>query len=291
MTPVVEAAPRRVTLPWMQIAWFGVLILLCYAPILKRLAIQWNNDPDMGHGFFVPVVAAVIVWQRRSELSATEIKPCWWGLLLVFFGAAQMIVGTLGVELFTARTAFVVTLIGAVWFVCGTAILKKVLFPLALLFLMVPIPAVVYNAITFKLQLLASELAGDALEFLSVPVLREGNVLQVPNMHLSVVEACSGIRSLLTLTFLSLVFGYFFEKRMWVRVVLFLSTIPIAITANACRVTATGILSQVKPELAEGFFHESTGWILFMISLFLMVVFHQALVIGIKLTQRYRKKS
>jgi exosortase len=247
---------------------------------------QWSYDPDMGHGFFVPLVVAIIIWQRRGELAETEIRPNWWGLLVVLFGAAQMILGTLGVELFTARTAFVVTAIGSVWFLGGTPLLKKLVFPLALLFLMIPIPAVVYNQLTFKLQLLASRLADGALEFLSIPVVREGNILDLTNMRLSVVEACSGIRSLLTLTFLALVYGYFFEKRLWIRVVLFLSTIPIAILANGSRVTATGILSQVKPELAEGFFHESTGWILFMISLALLIVFHRILVFGCRWMER-----
>jgi exosortase len=282
--------PRKAPLPWVQVAWFAVLLIACYAPILRRLAMQWNDDPDMGHGFFVPLVVGVIVWQRREDLAATEIRPNWWGLLVVLFGAVQMILGVLGVELFTARTAFVVTVVGSVWFLGGTRLLRKLVFPLALLLLMVPIPAVVYNQLTFRLQLLASRLADGALEFLSIPVLREGNVLELTNMKLSVVEACSGIRSLLTLTFLSLVYGCFFEKRLWARVVLFLSTIPIAILANGSRVTVTGILSQIKPELAEGFFHESTGWILFMISLAMLIVFHRILVFGCRWVER-RKPS
>jgi exosortase len=285
MTPV-DAIPRKEPLPWAPIAWFAALAIGCYAPILYRLAIQWGEDPDMGHGFFVPAVVGFIIWQRREELAEIEVRPNWWGLVVVLFGAAQMMLGTLGVELFTSRSAFVVTVIGSVWFLGGTALLKKLVFPLALLFLMVPIPAVVYNQVTFRLQLLASRLADSSLEILSVPVVREGNILELPNMHLQVVEACSGIRSLLTLTFLSLVYGYLFEKRLWVRVALFASTIPIAILANGCRITATGILSQVKPELAEGFFHESTGWILFLISLGLLIAFHGILVLGCRRLER-----
>src|SRR5579883_3494255 len=284
MTPANEISapagqiPQKPSLPWVPIVWFTLLAIACYATILKHLAIQWRDDADMGHGFFVPLVSALIIWQRREELADTPIRPNWWGLLVVLWGAAQMMVGTLGVELFTSRTAFVITVIGVVWFLCGTEILKKLAFPLALLFLMVPIPAVVYNQITFKLQLLASQLAFGTLDFLNVPVLREGNVLELPNMHLQVVDACSGIRSLLTLTFLSLVFGYFFESRMWVRAALFLSTLPIEILGNARRVAATGILSQIRPDLAQGFFHESTGFILFIISLVMLVVFHRVLV-------------
>src|SRR5260370_40480748 len=120
-------------------------------------------------------------------------------------------------------------------------------------------------------------LSNNALTLLSDLVLREGNVLELANQKLSVVEACSGIRSLLSLTFLSLVYGYFFERKTWLRVVLFLSTIPIAIVANASRVTMTGIMTQVKAELAEGFFHQAEGWVIFMVALVILIVWHQVL--------------
>jgi exosortase len=262
----------------MPIAWFGALLIACYFPILRALALQWNNDADMSHGFFVPIVAAFIVWQRREEILAIQPKPNWWGLALVVWGGAQLWFGALAAELFITRTAFVVTLIGVVWLLGGNLILRKLAFPLFLCFFMVPIPAVIYNSITFPLQLLASRLAEHALSFLSVPVLREGNVLILPNQELSVVEACSGIRSLLSLTFLSLVYGYFFEKRAWVRVVLFLSTVPIAIVANGSRVTLTGVMTQIKPELAEGVFHTASGWVIFMVALIILIFLHQAIV-------------
>jgi exosortase len=261
-------------------AWFGALLAACYFPVLVALAAQWNNDADMGHGFFVPIVAAFIVWQRRDEILAIPPKPNWWGLAVVAWGALQLWLGTLAVELFLTRTSFVITLIGAVWLLGGSQILRKLAFPLFLCFFMVPIPAVVYTSITFPLQLLASRLAEHALSFFSVPVLREGNVLSLPNQDLSVVEACSGIRSLLSLTFLSLVYGYFFEKRTWLRVVLFLSTVPIAIVANASRVTLTGVMTQIKPELAEGVFHTASGWVIFMVALFILILMHRVIVRG-----------
>ncbi len=267
-------------LPWTAIAWFGMLLIACYFPVLRRMVGQWNNDPDMGHGFFVPLIAAFIVWQRREELAAIQPEPNWWGLLVVAWGGLQLMLATLGAELFTGRMSFVVTLIGVVWTLGGTVMLKKLAFPLFLLFFMLPIPAVIYSAATFKLQILASQLADSALTLLSIPVLREGNVLELPNQKLSVVDACSGIRSLLSLTFLSLVYGYFFERRNWVRVVLFFSTIPIAIVANASRVTMTGIMTQVKAELAEGFFHQAEGWVIFMVALVILIVWHQVLVRG-----------
>jgi exosortase len=271
-------SPPKTQLPWSKIVWFGALSILCYGPILWALVKLWDSDPDMGHGFFVPLIAGFIVWQRREELLALKPQPNPWGLVVVLWGACQMIVGTLGVELFVSRTAFVITLIGVVWTLGGNLLLRKLAFPLFLLFFMVPIPAILYNKITFPLQILASRLAENALTVISIPVVREGNVLELPNQKLSVVEACSGIRSLLSLTFLSLVYGYFFEKRNWVRVVLFLATIPIAIVANASRVTLTGILTQVKPELAEGFFHTASGWVIFMVALLILIAFHQMLV-------------
>ena len=274
----MTAAPetvRKSQLPWGKIAWFGLLMIACYAPVLRAMVAQWGSDPDMGHGFFVPVIAVYIVWQKRNELAAIKPQPNWWGLAVVIVGAVQLIVGVLGVELFLSRTSFVIVLIGAVWLLGGDLILKKLAFPLFLLFFMVPIDAVIYNQITFPLQLLASRLADGALTLIAIPVLREGNILELPNQRLSVVEACSGIRSLLSLTFLSLVYGYFFERKTWIRVVLFLSTIPIAIVANSSRVTITGVLTQVKPDAAEGFFHEAEGWVIFMVALGILILFHQ----------------
>ena len=279
MTPVddkVEQASQQ-PIPWPAIVWFGGLLIACYAPILWQLVRVWDGDGDMGHGFFVPVLAGFIAWQKRHELLAEKPSPNWWGLAVVAIGGLQLYVATLGVELFLSRTAFVISLIGIVLLLGGTRYLKILAFPLLLLFFMVPIPAIVYNKITFPLQILASEVADVVLDFLGIPVLREGNVLHLSDTSLSVVEACSGIRSLLSLTFLSLVYGYFFEKKTWIRVALFVATVPIAIIANAGRVTLTGILTEYKRELAEGFFHEASGWVIFMIALAVLIVLHQAI--------------
>jgi exosortase len=276
MTPAI-GTPLTTKLPWLKIAWFGALLLASYAPIFVRLFRQWNSDPDMSHGFFVPLISAFIVWQRREELAALKTRTNWWGLVLVLYGTLQLYIATLGAELFLARTAFVITVFGIVLLLGGTLLLRKLFFPLFLLFFMVPIPSVLYNRVTFPLQLLASRLAGDALSVLGLPVLREGNILELPEQKLSVVEACSGIRSLLTLTFLSLVYGYFFERKAWIRVALFAATVPIAIIANASRVTLTGMITEWRPELAEGFFHTAQGWVIFMVSLVILILLHQVL--------------
>jgi exosortase len=270
-------SPKSVHVPWLAIGWFLSLLILSYGPVLVRLVRQWNDDEDMGHGFFVPVIAAYIAWQSRDEFAGKQFRPNYWGLLLVLWAAFQMTLGTLGAELFLARTAFVEAVIGTVLLLGGMQAIRILAFPLLMLCFMVPIPAVIYNQITFPLQLFASQVAANALELLGVPVLRDGNVLELPSQKLSVVEACSGIRSLLSLTFLSLVYGYFFDKRTWMRVALFLSTVPIAILANAGRVTVTGIMSEMNPEWAQGTAHTASGWVIFMIALAIMVATHALL--------------
>jgi exosortase len=269
----------RAGLPWSWIAigWSVALLIVCYAPVLRALVAQWNTDEDMSHGFFVPLLAVYIAWQKRDELLAIRPSPSWWGLAIVLYGGVQLYVATVGAELFLARTAFVISLIGVVLFLWGREYVRVLAFPLFLLFFMVPIPAVLYNNITFPLQLLASRAAEWSLALLQIPVLRSGNILELPHQTLSVVEACSGIRSLLSLSFLALVYGYFFERGVWMRAVLFLATVPIAMAANASRVTLTGILSEYRPELAEGFFHAASGWVIFMVALAILIAVHRML--------------
>ncbi len=283
--PLRADAPRE-PFSWPAIGWFGALLFACYAPVLIALVKNWNSDGDMGHGFFVPVVAAFIAWQKREQLAAVAPRPNGWGLLVVAYAAFQLWIATLGAELFLARTAFVISIIGITLLLGGVAYVRILAFPLFLLFFMVPIPTVVYNRITFPLQMIATRAAEVALTWLQIPVLREGNVLDLPQQQLNVVEACSGIRSLLSLSFLSLVYGYFFEPRTWMRALLFFLTIPIAIIANANRVTLTGVLAEYKPELAEGFFHEMSGWVIFMAALVILVAIHQLLTRGLKLYAR-----
>lgn len=262
------------SLPWKSIAWFGALLLLCYAPVLYYLGRQWYSDEDMGHGFFVPLVAAFVIWKRREDLAVLRPQTNYWGLVVVLWGSLQYMVGTLGANVFLARTAFLISLVGAIWFLCGTRVLAILSFPLFLLCFMIPLPAIIYARITLPLQLFATHVAEVILSWLSIPVLRDGNVLELANQKLSVVEACSGIRSLLSLTFLSLIYAYFFDSKVWMRWALLFATIPIAIAANAARVTITGILYEYRPDLAQGFFHMLEGWVLFGVAFTLMILTH-----------------
>ena len=274
--PSLDPAASK-SISWAAVAWFGVLVALCYLPVLKHLGWQWMNDEDMGHGLFVPMVAAYIAWQRREAVAALTLRPNYWGLLLIAWGAAQLFVGTLGAELFLQRTALLFTLVGILLVIGGTRLVRELAFPLILLIFMIPIPRIIYTQITFPLQLFASTVAERTLDLVGIPVLREGNVLELASQKLSVVEACSGIRSLLSLTFLSLVYAYFFDSKKWMRWVLLACTIPIAILANAGRVTITGILSEVRPDLARGFFHSLEGWLIFAVAMTFMIIAHRTI--------------
>jgi exosortase len=229
----------------------------------------------MGHGFFVPVIAGFIAWQRRDELLRQPLKSSSWGWAILLFGALLELLGSLGAQIVVQRTAFLVSLVGVVLVLGGIKALRILSFPLFLLLFMIPIPAVIYGQITLPLQLFASKVAETVLSAIGIPVLRDGNILELASQRLSVVEACSGIRSLLSLSFLSLIYAYFFDTKVWMRYVLLVATVPIAIIANAGRVTITGILSEYRTDLARGFFHTMEGWVIFLIALIFLIGFHR----------------
>jgi len=170
---------------------------------------------------------------------------------------------------------------GLVVYFLGWRFFRAVLFPWAFLILMIPIPAILFNQITFPLQILASKLAAAVLPVAGVPVLREGNVINLPALPLEVAQACSGIRSLLSLMTLSIIYGYVAETRVAIRVLLALASIPIAVVANSLRIVGTGLLVQYwDPDKAEGFFHLFSGWLIFLVSLAMLLFLHQLLLIG-----------
>ncbi len=282
VAPHASAQRAPTSLSWPAIAWFGGLLLVCYAPILYRMGVQWATDENMGHGFFVPLVAGYIAWQRREELLATPRKPNGWGLFLVVFAAAEALAGTLGAELFTARMAFIVALVGVILYIGGTGWLKVLAFPLLLLPFMVPIPAIIYAQLTLKLQMLASQLGEILISAMGIPVLRAGNTLQLPSQTLDIAEACSGIRSLMSLAFLSLAYAYIADKRVWMRWALLAATVPIAIGANGVRVAVTGLLSEIDTKLAQGTYHETEGYIVFLVAMVALIATHRLISFAVK---------
>ena len=262
-------------LPITKIAWFFALLTVLFFPVLTPMVNEWATDENMGHAFFVPIVAGYIIWNERERILKVPVKPFWPGLALVVWGFCQMILGFIGADFFVARTAFLMSLVGVIWTLAGTAVLKSLAFPLFLLLFMLRIPLFLYQQLTFPLQLFASAVAEAVLATIGIPVLREGNVLELPSQKLAVIEACSGIRSILSLAFLSFAYSYVCDRRIWMRPVLFLAAIPAAVAANALRIVLTGIFSEYKREWSEGVYHSLEGWVVFMIALMGLVGAHR----------------
>jgi len=263
---------------WAPFAIIAILLCVLYYRVAIKLVYDWYSIPDYSHGFLVPFFAAFLIWDKRKALSAIPIRQTWSGILLVVFSIGVLILGVYGVELFTARMSFVLLLTGLIWTFFGWAMVKALQFPLLVLVLAIPFPAIVFNHITFPLQLMASRIASDILPVLGVPTLHEGNIIELPVMKLEVAEACSGIRSLMSLFTLAVFYGYFLEKTTKRRVVLALASIPIAVAANVVRIVGTGLCVQYwDPDKALGFFHEFSGWVMFVVSLACLYLVHRAM--------------
>jgi exosortase len=270
--------PGISSLEWLPYATIAILLVLLYYRVAVKLVYDWSTIEDYSHGPLVPFFAAFLIWDKRKVLSATPIKQTWSGLILVVFSIAVLILGVYGVDLFTTRVSFVMLLAGLTWTLFGSAMLRALRFPLLVLVLAIPFPAIVFNRITFPLQLLASRVASDILPLLGVPTLHEGNVIELPIMKLEVAEACSGIRSLMSLFTLAVFYGYFLERTTKRRVILALASIPIAVTANVARIVGTGLCVQYwDPEKALGFFHEFSGWVMFIVSLVCLYLVHRVM--------------
>ncbi|MGB6974732.1 MAG: exosortase [Terracidiphilus sp.] len=261
-----------------RIALVCGLILFIYYRVLIKLVIDWWDIPDFSHGFLVPLFAAYLVWTRREVLRKTPLAPSWYGVGVIAFGLATLLAGVYGAELFLSRISIIFVLAGLALAFGGPQLLRELRFAILVLLLAIPIPAILFSQITLPLQNLASRLAGVLLPLFGVPVLREGNVIELPSMTLEVAEACSGIRSLMSLLTVSVFYGYFLEQVTWKRVVLALSSVPIAIAANALRILGTGLCVQYwNPDKAVGFFHEFSGWVMFLVSLACLFLLHRAL--------------
>ncbi|MCM0083391.1 exosortase/archaeosortase family protein [Geomonas sp. Red32] len=249
-----------------------LLLMAVYAKVVPDMARQWYEDANYSHGFLVPLVAGFFVWERRRLLATTVVEPWWPGLILLIFAMLQLVVGRLGMELFTMRSSLVVALGGITLFFFGRRLFRLMLLPLAYLLFMVPLPYLVYDAIAFPLKLFVTRVSIAFLQMAGVVVLREGNVIQLPLTTLEVADACSGIRSLISLLALAVACACFLKLPAGRRVALVVAAVPIAIFANALRVIGTGLLAQYwGARAAEGFFHEFAGLVVFMAAAFLLV--------------------
>jgi exosortase len=263
-------------LAWCPYAAIAVLLAVIYYRVITKLVYDWYTIPDYSHGFLVPFFALFLLWDKRKTLRTTPVQQSWRGIPLVVFAIVVLILGVYGVDLFTARISFVFLLAGLIWTLFGSPMLRELRFPLLVLVLAIPFPTIIFNQITFPLQLFASRIASDILPLLGVPVLLEGNIIQLPVMKLEVAEACSGIRSLMSLFTLAVFYGYFLERSTRRRLFLALASIPIAVAANVLRIVGTGLCVQYwDPDKALGFFHEFSGWVMFVISLACLYLVHR----------------
>ncbi|MGA3190033.1 MAG: exosortase/archaeosortase family protein [Bryobacteraceae bacterium] len=251
----------------------ALALLICYASTLRGMFNQWSTDEDMSHGFAVPLVVAWIVWRERARWLTLPVSPTWWGFLFLAGAAAMQMISSLGLGLFASSVAFLVSIVGAILCLGGFGFLRVWAFPLALSLFMLPKLAIVYNQTTLPLQLLASRLATTVLSGVGYHVIREGVILDVGGHRVSVVEACSGVRYLLSLAFIAVVFAYLADIKSWMRWVLLFAAVPIAIVANAVRVAVAAAV----PALDAGTPHEAAGAAVFLLCLILVFFVHRML--------------
>jgi exosortase len=278
----------------------SLALVFLYWTMLLKLGRDWWNDENYSHGLLIPFVIAYILWTQRERVTRYVSRPnAIWGAMGITLGLFGLWAGTAGAELFVQRTSLVVMLAGIVVYFGGLTLLRLALVPLSLIMLAIPIPAIVLNKIAFPLQLLASRCAVSAIAAFNVPVLRQGNVIELMPLgatqpkRLEVVEACSGIRSLMTLVTLAVVFAYFTYPRegnsnqrgggdgpgprplksfaVCRSIIIVLSAVPIAILTNVLRVSGTGVLARFYgSKVADGFFHSFSGWAMYVVA-FLML--------------------
>ena len=272
-------------------AWALVLILLAaaYWPVVGYLIKNWWIDPNYSHGFLVPLVTAWLLWSRRQGLAQAAGRPSPWGLVVVGLGLVLLILGRWGHELFLQRISLVPVLWGLVLTAWGWPVARATLFPFAYLFFMIPLPYLIYDALAFPLRLVAASLAGDLLRLWGLPVLVEGNIIHLPRNVLDVVDACSGIRSLVSLLAAAVIMVYLWLSRFWSRALVVMLVPPVAILTNSLRVVIAGILAEnYGPSMLEGATHDLVGWLVFLAAFGLILVI--TLVLG-RLEGRGREKT
>jgi exosortase len=256
-------------------ATLGLILAALYWGILRDLGRQWWDDANYSHGFIVPIFSGYLIWRERDRLLALVPRGTAWGLLLLLGGIGALVLGDLGAENFLSRSSLIVILAGLVLFIVGAEAFRLTVFPLCYLFFMVPIPAILFYAVTFPLQQLAAEQAAWALDVLGVPVLLDGNIIHLSQISLGVTEACSGIRSLISLFAGAVAWAYLLLPGGWPMLAFVLATVPITILANAGRVVATGLIGQwFGVEYASGFFHELAGWVIYLFAFLGLIGLH-----------------
>ncbi len=261
-----------------KISILGILFLILYSPTFHMFIYDWNTDDNYSHGFLVPFIVAYLVWTKKDELQRLRPNPSVQGLFMLIFGLLVYLVGTIGAEWFLKRSSLIIVLAGLIAYLYGMAYFKTLVFPLVFLVFMIPLPAIIYSIIAFKLQLLVSLASAKLIALAGVAVFRNGNILEVSSGPLAVEEACSGMRSIMALLALSSLFAYIMYNSRLKQWILVVFALPIAVVTNIIRVSATGILAHhFGREMAEGFLHESFGWFVFVIAFALLLLLNKLL--------------
>ncbi len=278
-------------------------LLAAYAPILPELYHNWMNDPNNSHGILVPLISLYFAWIKRYELrdalrktTDNVLTPLHnfrpervtanrhfltsrsMGLLITIFGIMLYITSLLGAVAVSARLSLVIVLVGLIIFNLGINIFNILIFPLFLLFFMVPVPTSFVSLFSVPLQLFVSKVSTFIIQLLSIPAYREGNMLYFASTQLEVAEACSGIRSIFAYLMLGTIFAYLIKRDWTKRWILLVSTIPMAIFVNMIRVTGTGILAHFfGGQVALGFLHEFSGMAIFIFGFVLLFIEYRLL--------------
>jgi exosortase len=248
------------------------LLVVVYAEIVPEMVIDWYKDDNYSHGFIVPLIAGYFIYIKRKELATAEVEPCKGGLLVILLGLAQLLVSWLGTEYFNMRLSLIVVMAGLILFLFGREVLKIFKLPLFYLVLMIPIPYIIYDSVAFPLKLFVTKVSVAFLEMVGVVLLREGNIIMFPTITLEVADACSGLRSLMSLIALSVAYAYFIKVSTLKRWILIFSAVPFAIITNIFRVIITGLLAQWwGAKAAEGFFHEFAGLTIFVMAFVMLL--------------------
>jgi exosortase D (VPLPA-CTERM-specific) len=247
------------------------IIIWSYWPVLVTLIKYLYKDDDYSFGLLIPFVVAYIVYLKWPEIQQRSWQPSWLGLLVIAFGFGIYILGEIFGSSYIPSFSFVVVLAGLLFLVGGWALVRLMGFPLLLLILMIPSNTWFIKHISLRLQLISSTLASALLSGLGVPVLRQGNIIDLGVRQLQVVAACSGLRYILSLLTLGLIYCYFYQRRFWKAALLLVLLIPAAIIANALRVTAMALVPALQE---EGFLHEFSGWLIFIGCLGILILFN-----------------
>jgi len=259
----------------------GVLVGLLYAEVLADLAHNWWTDPRASYGLIIPPLAIFLAWQNRERTLRQPVKSSSGGLVMVGFACLLYLLGKLGAEFFLQRISFVMLIVGLVWTFWGAVRLRSLAFPLLLLATMVPLPALLYNALSTPLQLFASNAATSLAQGLGVSVYRDGNIINLAGISLGVEEACSGLNSLSAMMVGGLLLGFLHCNRMWSRWLVFLLSIPLAIGMNVLRIAGTAVIADYQERFALGFYHSFSGWLVFVCGFALLygfaLIFHRFL--------------